>query len=138
MSTAAHKTVFSASPTGAAIAIPRSQPVRDALTMTWRNLLNTRRTPQLLIAAAVQPVILVLLFRYIFGGAINVAGVPYVDYLMPGIFAATVVLGAITTGVGLAEDLPAGWSTVSAPYPWHARRCSQAAPSPTSCAPSSL
>jgi ABC transporter DrrB family efflux protein len=83
-------------------------PVSDALTITWRNLLNLRRNPQLLVFATVQPVIFVLMFRYVFGGAIRVPGVPYVDYLMPGIFVQTVVFGSLTTGVGLAEDLQKG------------------------------
>ena len=49
------------------------------------------------------------MFRYVFGGAIHVSGnVPYVDYLMPGVFAQTVAFGAIQTGVGLAEDLHKG------------------------------
>jgi ABC-2 type transport system permease protein/oleandomycin transport system permease protein len=48
------------------------------------------------------------MFRYVFGGAISVPGVDYVNYLMPGIFAQTVVFGALTTGVGLAEDLNKG------------------------------
>jgi ABC-2 type transport system permease protein len=50
----------------------------------------------------------VLMFRYVFGGAIKVPGVSYVDYLMPGIFVQTVVFGSLTTGVGLAEDLQKG------------------------------
>ncbi|MGZ6969286.1 MAG: ABC transporter permease, partial [Acidimicrobiia bacterium] len=49
-------------------ATPR--PVGDALTMAWRNLLNIRRNPQLLVFATIQPVIFVLMFRYVFGGAI--------------------------------------------------------------------
>jgi ABC-2 type transport system permease protein/oleandomycin transport system permease protein len=89
------------------------RPVGDALTMTWRNLLNIRRNPQLLVFATIQPVIFVLMFRYVFGGAIaippiNGEVVPYVDYLMPGIFVQTVVFGSLTTGVGLAEDLQKG------------------------------
>ena len=57
----------------------------------------------------IQPVIFVLMFRYVFGGAIHVAGpFPYVDYLMPGVFAQTVAFGAIQTGIGLAEDLHKG------------------------------
>lgn len=48
------------------------------------------------------------MFRYVFGGAIKVPGVPYVDFLMPGIFVQTVTFGALTTGVGLAEDLQKG------------------------------
>jgi len=80
----------------------------DTITIVWRNLLNIRRTPQLLVFSTIQPVIFVLMFRYVFGGAIKVPGVPYVDYLMPGIFAQTIVFGAIGTGVGLAEDLSKG------------------------------
>ncbi|MGZ4691568.1 MAG: ABC transporter permease [Acidimicrobiia bacterium] len=91
-------------------ATPR--PVGDALTMAWRNLLNIRRNPQLLVFATIQPVIFVLMFRYVFGGAIAASWdghpVPYVDFLMPGIFVQTVVFGSLTTGVGLAEDLHKG------------------------------
>jgi ABC-2 type transport system permease protein/oleandomycin transport system permease protein len=80
----------------------------DAITIAWRNVLNLRRNPELLVFATIQPVIFVLMFRYVFGGAISVPGVPYVDYLMPGIFVQTVVFGSLTTGVGLAEDLQKG------------------------------
>ena len=48
--------------------------VRDALAITWRNLIGYRRVPQLLVFSTVQPVIFVLLFRYVFGGAIAVKG----------------------------------------------------------------
>jgi ABC transporter DrrB family efflux protein len=67
-----------------------------------------RRLPQLLVFSTVQPVIFVLMFRYVFGGAIRIPGVDYVNYLMPGIFAQTVTFGAIQTGIGLAEDLNKG------------------------------
>jgi ABC-2 type transport system permease protein/oleandomycin transport system permease protein len=80
----------------------------DIATITWRNLVNIKRSPQLLVFSTIQPVIFVLMFRYVFGGAINVPGIPYVDYLMPGVFAQTVVFGAIGTGIGLAEDLSKG------------------------------
>jgi ABC-2 type transport system permease protein/oleandomycin transport system permease protein len=56
----------------------------------------------------VQPVILVLLFRYVFGGAIDTGRVSYVDYLLPGIIVMTAVFGSLTTGLGLTEDLAAG------------------------------
>jgi ABC transporter DrrB family efflux protein len=85
-----------------------SHAVSDALTIAWRNLVNLRRSPQLLVFATIQPVIFVLLFRYVFGGAIQVTGFRYVDFLMPGIFAQTITFGAINTGVGLAEDLNKG------------------------------
>jgi ABC transporter DrrB family efflux protein len=87
----------------------KPRPVADALTITWRNLLNIRRNPQLLVFATIQPIIFVLMFRYVFGGAIKVPGIDhYVDYLMPGIFVQTVVFGSLTTGVGLADDLQKG------------------------------
>ena len=91
---------------GAEFARPRV--VGDAMTIAWRNLLNIRRNPELLVFATIQPVIFVVMFRYVFGGAIRVPGVSYVDYLMPGIFVQTVVFGSLTTGVGLAEDLQKG------------------------------
>ena len=79
---------------------------RDTMAMVWRNLTVARRVPQLLVFALVQPLIFVFMFRYVFGGAIpsGAAGLPYVDYLMPGIFVQTVTFGAINTAVGLAED----------------------------------
>ncbi len=86
----------------------RPRVIGDAMTIAWRNLLNIRRNPQLVVFATIQPVIFVLMFRYVFGGAIRVPGVPYVDFLMPGIFVQTVVFGSLTTGVGLADDLQKG------------------------------
>ncbi|HLZ68858.1 MAG TPA: ABC transporter permease [Dehalococcoidia bacterium] len=92
----------------AGVPVRRAQPVGDALTITWRNLLTIRRTPRLLVFATIQPVMFVLMFRYVFGGAIRVPGVSYVNYLMPGIFVQTVVFGSLTTGIGLSEDLHKG------------------------------
>ena len=82
--------------------------VRDTLAMTGRNLTAMRRVPQVLVFSLVQPVIFVFMFRYVFGGAIQIPGRSYVDYLMPGIFAQTVSFGAINTAVGLAEDKGTG------------------------------
>src|SRR5947208_13954554 len=74
-----------------------------------RNLLKYVRVPTLLVFSTVQPVMFVVLFRYVFGGAVRLpAGLSYVDYLMPGIFIQTVVFGSTQTGVGLAEDLAGG------------------------------
>ncbi len=80
--------------------------VRDTMAMVWRNLTVIRRVPQLLVFSLVQPLIFVLMFRYVFGGAISsgIPGLDYVDYLMPGIFVQTVAFGAISTAIGLAED----------------------------------
>jgi ABC transporter DrrB family efflux protein len=85
--------------------------VGDSLAIVWRNLLNIRRNPELLVFATVQPVIFVVMFRYVFGGAIQgslPAGQTYIDYLMPGVFVQTIVFGSLTTGVGLADDLNKG------------------------------
>lgn len=81
--------------------------LRDALLMTKRNLIHTFREPQTLVFTSIQPVMFVLLFRYVFGGAIHTGG-PYVDYLMPGIFVQTTVFGSMITGMGLSYDLTNG------------------------------
>jgi len=84
-------------------------PVRDTLAVMQRNLIAYRRVPQLLVFSTIQPVIFVLMFRYVFGGAVrSLPGVPYVDYLMPGIFVQTVVFGALATAIGLASDMKSG------------------------------
>jgi ABC transporter DrrB family efflux protein len=80
----------------------------DALALAWRGLITYRRVPQLLVFSTIQPVVFVLLFRYVFGGAIRVPGTDYVDYLMPGIFVQTSVFGAIATAIGLATDVRSG------------------------------
>ena len=82
--------------------------VADTLTIAGRNLRTIVRVPQLLVFSTIQPVMLVLLFRYALGGAISTPGVRYVDYLMPGIFAQTVCFGALGTGIGLAVDVQSG------------------------------
>ena len=95
------------------VATARSPRVRwaisDALAITRRNLRKYQRIPTLLVFSTIQPVMFVVLFRYVFGGAITLpAGLSYVDFLMPGIFVQTVVFGSTQTGVGLAEDLAGG------------------------------
>ncbi len=80
----------------------------DALAIAWRGLVTYRRLPQLLVFSTIQPVVFVLMFRYVFGGAIHVPGVDYVNYLMPGIFVQTTVFGAIGTAIGLAADVKSG------------------------------
>lgn len=81
---------------------------QDALVLTERNLRMTTRIPELLALSLIQPIVFVLLFRYVFGGAIRVGGGSYVNYLMAGIFVQTVAFGGMTTGVGLAHDLENG------------------------------
>ena len=82
--------------------------VSDTLTLTRRNLLAIPRIPEALFFSTVQPIMFVLLFPYVFGGAIAIPAAPYVDYLMPGIFVQTVAFGAVSTSIGLAEDLQKG------------------------------
>ncbi len=83
--------------------------IQDTLAVTWRNLIGYRRVPQLLVFSTVQPVVFVLLFRYVFGGSVRLTGpIPYVDYLMPGVFVQTAVFGAIATAIGLATDMKSG------------------------------
>jgi len=82
--------------------------LRDAWAVAGRNLIAYRRIPQLLVFSTIQPVIFVIMFRYVFGGAINVPSGEYVDYLMPGIFVQTVTFGALAAAVGLASDLKSG------------------------------
>jgi ABC transporter DrrB family efflux protein len=87
----------------------REHPVTHALAIAQRNLIAYRRVPQLLVFSTIQPVIFVLMFRYVFGGAIKVPGsIPYVDFLMPGIFVQTVVFGSMGAAVGLATDMQSG------------------------------
>ncbi len=81
----------------------------DALMITKRQVLQLIRVPEVLIFATIQPAMFVLLFRYVFGGAIS-AGVKggYVQLLMPGIFVQTVAFTLAGTAVGLAEDMQKG------------------------------
>jgi len=85
--------------------------LRDSLILTRRNLTHFVRQPQLLIFSTVQPVMFVLLFAFVFGGAIGASlppGVDYVDFLLPGIFVQSVAFRATQTAIGLAEDLEKG------------------------------
>ncbi|GAA2747989.1 ABC transporter permease [Kitasatospora cinereorecta] len=85
-------------------------PIRDGLAVAGRNLIGLRRVPRLLIFSTVQPIVFVLMFRYVFGGVVGAAlhGVSYVDYLMPGVFVQVATFGAVNTAIGLATDLQTG------------------------------
>jgi ABC-2 type transport system permease protein/oleandomycin transport system permease protein len=82
--------------------------VKDGLAVTWRNLIRYIRVPEALFFSSIQPIMFVLLFRYVFAGAINIPGLDYVDFMMPGIFVQTVMFGAVSTSIGLAEDMHTG------------------------------
>jgi ABC transporter DrrB family efflux protein len=85
-----------------------STAIQDTLVLTWRNLLRIPRQPDLLISFTVQPVMFVLLFVYVFGGAISTPGYDYVDFLMPGIIVQTISFGGFVTALGLSDDLRKG------------------------------
>ncbi len=80
----------------------------DAMVLAKRSVLRTLRAPELIVFVAIQPVMFVVLFRYVFGGAIQVPGGSYVNFLMPGIFVQTVAFGGVITAIGLAEDMQRG------------------------------
>ena len=82
---------------------PGARLLSDALVMTKRNLLKYTRIPTLLLFSTIQPVMFVLLFVYVFGGAIQVPGTNYTNFLMAGVFVQTAVFGSSQTGVGLAD-----------------------------------
>jgi ABC-2 type transport system permease protein/oleandomycin transport system permease protein len=82
--------------------------LRDTAGVARRNLLRIVRTPLMLIVTAVQPALLLILFRYVLGGAILIQGGSYVDYVVPAIFVEAVLIGGMTTSIGLAQDLKSG------------------------------
>jgi ABC transporter DrrB family efflux protein len=80
----------------------------DTMVLAWRSLKRIPRQPDLLTSYTVQPVMFVLLFVYVFGGAISTPGYDYVDFLIPGIVVQTMSFGGFVTALGLAEDLKRG------------------------------
>lgn len=80
----------------------------DTLVLARRSLLRIPRQPDLLVGFTIQPIMFVLLFVYVFGGAIETPGLDYVDFLMPGIIVQSMVFGGFVTALGLAEDLKKG------------------------------
>jgi ABC-2 type transport system permease protein/oleandomycin transport system permease protein len=82
--------------------------LRDTGGVAKRNLLRIVRTPQLLLIGSLQPALLLVLFRYVLGGAIQIPGVSYVDYVVPAVFLEAVLIGGMTTAIGLAQDMKSG------------------------------
>jgi ABC-2 type transport system permease protein len=84
----------------------------DGLVVMWRNLKRIPRIPELAIFAILQSIMFVLLFAFVFGGAITLPGYPnpnaFREYLMPGIFGQTIVFAAATTAIGMADDINKG------------------------------
>jgi ABC-2 type transport system permease protein len=91
-----------------------AQAVRDSLVVAKRNLIRMKRIPEVVIFGVIQPVMFVVLFSYVFGGAIPVPGehgndpVVYRNYLMAGIFAQTVTFATAGAGAGIADDMHKG------------------------------
>jgi len=85
-----------------------SYTISDIIVMTRRDILKYLRLPQLLVFNAVLNVVLLLLFNYVFGGAINTGGLKYIQYFLPGFLVQTVVFGSTQTSIGIADDLSRG------------------------------
>ena len=85
-----------------------AETLADTRVMAVRQLRKTIRRPMMVVFAFVQPVLFLLLFRYVFGGAIDTGAVGYVDFLIPGIMVQSAIFGALGTGLGLNEDLASG------------------------------
>jgi ABC-2 type transport system permease protein/oleandomycin transport system permease protein len=82
--------------------------ISDTLVLAKRSLLRIPRQPDLLVGFTVQPILFVLLFVYVFGGAIQTPGFDYVDFLMPGIIVQSICFGGFVTALGLSDDLKKG------------------------------
>jgi len=80
----------------------------DGMAVAGRNLRAMSRTPEVLVFGSIQPVVMILTFRYVFSGNLRAPGVDYVDFLMPGIWVQAAVFGTMNTAVGLAEDMRRG------------------------------
>jgi ABC transporter DrrB family efflux protein len=85
-----------------------TEALADGVVVAKRNLIKIVRIPELLVWTLMSPIMFVLLFSYVFGGSIEIPGMDYREFLLPGIFAQTVVFGATFTGAGLAEDMQKG------------------------------
>ncbi|TDC63033.1 ABC transporter permease, partial [Actinomadura sp. GC306] len=85
-----------------------TMPIADGWTIARRNALKIRRSPDLLGSAIMFPVVFVLMFAYVFGSVIEVPGVPYREFLLPGIFVQAVLISAQVTGYTLTLDLQKG------------------------------
>ncbi len=85
-----------------------SRLVSDTLTMAERNIIRLPRQPDMLLGFTVQPIMFVLLFAYVFGGAIDTGEFDYIDFLIPGIIVQSIAFGGFATALGLCEDLGKG------------------------------
>ena len=88
---------------------PQAGLAKSTLTVARRSLLRYVRTPQLIVLATVQMSLFFLIYRYMFGGAIHITGMSYVDYLVPGFVATGVLFCGMGTAAAMAEDLEQGF-----------------------------
>ncbi|HEY1737868.1 MAG TPA: ABC transporter permease [Acidimicrobiia bacterium] len=100
-----------------AVAIPDAEPVGThaspigaTLAVARRTTRKFMRTPQLVVVGTIQGALFLFIFRYVFGGAIAILGVPYVDFLVPGFVMTSVLFVGMSTAAGTAEDLEAGFT----------------------------
>jgi oleandomycin transport system permease protein len=82
--------------------------LRHGFTITWRNLMRIKRSPESLLDLTLQPIIFIVLFVYLFGGAVSGSQHAYLQYLLPGLLVQTVIFASAGTGVGLADDITKG------------------------------
>ena len=82
--------------------------VTDTVVIAERNLMRYLRSPDMVVFLTIQPIMFVLLFNFVFGGAISVGGTDYINFLLPGIILQTTIFGATQTGIGLNDDLAKG------------------------------
>jgi ABC-2 type transport system permease protein/oleandomycin transport system permease protein len=82
--------------------------VRDALLLAERNLRRIPRNPDLLVGVTFQPIMFVILFTYVFGGAINTPGFDYIDFFLPGIIVQMIAFTGYATALGISDDLRKG------------------------------
>lgn len=82
--------------------------IHDGLVVTWRNVITIGREPELIFFGIFQPIVFILLFSVVFGGAIKVPGMSYTNFLIPGVFVQTIAFAGAATSVGLSTDMSKG------------------------------
>ncbi|MGI9666840.1 MAG: ABC transporter permease [Acidimicrobiia bacterium] len=82
--------------------------ISDGLTVARRNVIKIKRVPEILVSVLVTPLIMVVMFAYVFGSSIDIDGGSYREFLIAGTFAMTLIFGATFTGAGMAEDMQKG------------------------------
>ena len=101
---------------------PRPSALSAALTFGWRGMLKVKHVPEQLLDVTVTPVMFVLMFTYLFGGAISGSTAAYLDYILPGILVMSVLFTTVYAGVALNTDLTKGSSTASVHCRYGGRR----------------